>query len=169
MGIKEVLANLDELKRKGIIEDYAIGGGYAVMFHDISLSTYDLDVFVILSSEDDLHRIYEHYRTQGAKIENVYIYIENMPVQFLPNYISPLFNSAIENAIVVEYEGITSRFINAEYLVLLLLTSYRPKDKIRIQRLLEKTNTEALVSLIKRFDNNVDTLYKRYQEILART
>lgn len=169
MGLKEVLVNLNELKAIGIIEDYAIGGGYAVMFYDIQLSTFDLDVFVILTSEDDLHRLYEHYRTNGARIENLYIYIEGMPVQFLPNYISPLVNSAIEEAVIVEFEGVTSRFISIEYLVLLLLTSYRLKDKIRIQSLLGKVNKDLLLSLIHRFDDNENILYKRYQEILART
>jgi hypothetical protein len=169
MGIREVLTNLNELKRIGIIEDYAIGGGYAVMFHDISVSTYDLDVFVILASEDDYHRLYEYYRAQDARIENVYIYIENMPVQFLPNYISPLFNSAIEEAVVAQYDGVTGRFISAEYLVLLLLTSYRTKDRIRLKKLLQKTNKKKLSSLISRFDDNVDTLFRRYQEILARS
>jgi hypothetical protein len=169
MGIKEVLKNLNEIKEAGIIGDYAIGGGYAVLFYEVPLSTFDLDVFVILASEKDWHRLYEHYRVLGAKIENVYIYIEGMPVQFLPNYISPLFNSAIEEAVVVEFEGVSSRFISVEYLVLLLLTSYRSKDKIRIQRLREKANKYKLLELIRRFDDNANILFKRYQEVLGAT
>jgi len=98
MGLKEVLTRLNDLKATGVFQDYAIGGGYAAMFYDIPMTTYDLDVLVVLPTENDYHRLYEHFRTKGAKIENVYIFIEDMPVQFLPNYISPLFNSAIEEA-----------------------------------------------------------------------
>jgi hypothetical protein len=169
MGFREVLVSLNGLKEAGIIQDYAIGGGYAVTFYDIPILTYDLDVLVILPTENDYHRLYEHFRTKGAKIENVYIFIEDMPVQFLPNYISPLFHSAIEEANIVEFEDIRSRLVSAEYLVLLLLTSFRPKDKIRIQSLLNKVNRDLLLSLIERFDDEQKSLYKRYNEVLAGT
>jgi len=169
MGLKEVLVSLNELKTAGIIQDYAIGGGYAVMFYDIPISTYDLDVLVILPSEKDYHKLYEHFRDIGTKIENVYIFIEDMPVQFLPNYISPLFNSAIEEAITVEFESIQTKFVSIEYLVLLLLTSFRRKDKIRIQSLIGKTNNKLLQKLIKKFDNDENILHKRYKEFLADT
>jgi len=169
MGLKEVLISLNDLKAVGIIQEYAIGGGYAVMFYDIPISTYDLDVLVILPSENDYHRLYEHFRAKGAKIENVYIFIEDMPVQFFPNYISPLFNSAIEEAIIVEFEGIHCRFVSIEYLVLLLLTSFRFKDKIRIQCLIGKAYKDLLLSLIQRFDNDKNILYKRYKKVLAGT
>jgi predicted nucleotidyltransferase len=168
MGIKEVLISLNELKETGIIVDYAIGGGYGVNLYIVPLNTYDLDVFVILAKEDDYHRLYEHYRAQGAKIENVYIYIGGMPVQFLAN-ISPLTNCAVKEAITVEFEGVTSRFISIEYLVVLLLTAYREKDKMRIEQLLVKANKNKIKNLIDKFDSNDNTLRKRYQEILART
>ena len=61
MGLKEVLIRLNDLKTAGIIQDYAIGGGYAVMFYDIPMTTYDLDVLVLLPSENDYHRLYEHF------------------------------------------------------------------------------------------------------------
>ena len=169
MGLREVLVSLNDIKAMGIIQDYAIGGGYAVMFYDIPMSTYDLDVLVILPTEKDYHRLYEHFRTKGAKVENVYIFIEDMPVQFFPNYISPLFNSAIEEATIVEFEGIHSRFVSVEYLVLLLLTSFRLKDKIRIQSLLGKANKDLLLSLIQRFDDDENTLYERYKSVLEGT
>jgi len=169
MGLKKVLASLNNLKEKGVIQDYAIGGGYAVTFYDIPLATYDLDVLVILPTENDYHRLYEYFRTKGANIENVYIFIEDMPVQFLPSYISPLFHSAIEEANLVKFEGIRSRFVSVEYLVLLLLTSFRMKDKIRIQSLLNKANKEQVLSLIQKFDDERNILYERYKEVLAGT
>ena len=169
MGLKEVLVSLNELKAIGIIQDYAIGGGYAVMFYDIPMATYDLDVLVILPTEDDYRRLYGHFRAKGAKIENVYIFIEDMPVQFFPSYISPLFNSAVEEATIVEFEDIHSRFVSVEYLVLLFLTSFRLKDKIRIQSLLGKAKKDLLLSLIQRFDNDENILYERYKEVLAGT
>ena len=169
MMLKKVLATLNELKKDGIIQDYAIFGGYAVMFYDAARSTYDLDVLVLLSTKDDYHNLYEHFLTKKARIENVYIFIEDMPVQFLPSYISPLFHSAIEEANIVEFEGIRSRFVSVEYLVLLLLTSFRMKDKIRIQSLLNKVNKDLLLNLIERFNDEQNSLYEKYKEVLAGT
>jgi len=169
MSLKDVLVNLNNLITAGLIQDYAIGGGYAVMFYDIPLTTYDLDVLAILPTENDFHRLYEHFRTKGAKIEKEYIFIEGMPVQFLPNYISPLFNNAIKEANMVEFEGIYSKIVSIEYLIVLLLTSFRWKDKIRIQSLLNKANKDLLVDIIQRFDNEQRQLYERYKEVLAST
>jgi len=169
LGLREVLVTLNNLIESGVIKDYAIGGGYAVMFYDIPLSTYDLDVLVALSSEEDYHRLYQHFREKSCKIEDVYIYIHGMPVQFLPNYISPLFNTAIEEASEVEFGDIRSKFVNIEYLIVLLLTSFRLKDRIRIQSLLGKADGTRLLSIIQRFDNDQRQLYKRYNKILAET
>ena len=169
MGLREVLASLDDIKAAGIIQDYAIIGGYATMFYDVPLTTYDLDVLVVLRDEGDFHRLYEHCRTRGARIEDVYIFIEDMPVQFFPNYISPLFNSAVEEANVVEFEGIRCKFPTVEYLIVLLLTSFRPKDKIRIQSLLRKAEESLLLRIIERFDNEQQGLYEKYRQVLAGT
>ena len=167
MGIKDVLITLNNLVESGIIKDYAVGGGYAVMYYDIPITTYDLDVLVVLPSEGDFHKLYEHFRKSGNRIEDVYIFIEDIPVQFLPNYISPLFNSAIEEANAIEFGGVRSKFVNIEYLIALLLTSFRLKDKIRIEGLLNRADIDILVDIIKRFDNDQYQLFKRYKRILA--
>jgi len=167
LGLRDVLASLNNLKITGVIQDYAIAGGYAALFYDIPMTTYDLDVLVILPGEKEYHNLYEHFRKMGAQIEEVYIFIEDMPVQFLPNYISPLYNSAIEDANIVEFEGLNAKFVSLEYLIVLLLTAFRLKDRIRIQSLLDKANMDLLLKIIKRFDNEEGLLHKRYKEILA--
>jgi len=169
MKLRKVLITLNDLKKNGIIQDYAIFGGYAVMFYDVPLSTYDLDVLVLLSTKDDYHSLYEHFLAKKARIENVYIFIEDMPVQFLPSYISPLFYNAIKEASRVKFNDLYTKFVSAEYLILFLLTSFRPKDRIRIRKLLGKVNRDALLGLIKRFDDEQRILSKRYKRVLANT
>jgi hypothetical protein len=166
LGLRDVFIALNNLVESNIIDDYAIGGGYAVMYYDIPIATYDLDVLVVLSGDDDFHRLYEYFRQEGAKIEDVYIYIDDMPVQFLPNYISPLFNAAIEEANEVEFEGVRSKFVSIEYLIALLLTAFRPKDRIRIQGLLDRADRTTLKDIIERFGNDQYKLLERYKEIL---
>jgi len=165
--LPSVLASLNDLKATGIIEDYAIGGGYAALYYDVQDATYDLDVLVVLPSEADYPKLYEHYRAKGARIENVYIFVEGMPVQFFPNYIHRLYNAAIEQADVVRFGDVTSKFVTVEYLIALLLTAFRPKDKIRVRELVKRANRELLLSIIKEFDDERYPLHERYRKVLA--
>jgi predicted nucleotidyltransferase len=175
MGLREVLINLNELKAAGVIQDYAIGGGYAVGLYVQDMPTYDLDVFVVVLSDDAVNEwtvlssVYEYYRSKGAKFEHEYVFIEGMPVQFLPNTISPLHDKAIEEAKVVEVEGVTTRFLSLEYLIAVLLTAYRPKDIIRSQALLKRADSVLVADIITEFDDESNTLHERYRQVLART
>ena len=92
-----------------------------------------------------------------------------MPVQFLPNYISPLFDAAVREANPIEIGDTQSRIVSIEHLIALLLTSFRPKDKIRIVSLLDKANKPLLEDIIKRFDNNECEIYEKYRSLLAGT
>ncbi|MBA7651607.1 hypothetical protein ES703_59426 [subsurface metagenome] len=166
--LPNVLTELNALIRLGIIEDYAIGGGYAVMYHGIPYSTFDLDVFVILGSEKDYHKIYSHYREQGNKEQGVYIYIADMPVQFLPNFISPLFNDAIQEAEQIKVSGVPSKVVKVEYLIALLLTAFRPKDKIHVIELAKVADMSMLNEILRRFDEGQRLLSKRLEEVLGK-
>jgi len=161
-----VLDELNSLVTSGIIKDYAIGGGYAVMYHGIPYSTFDLDVLVVLGSEEDFQRLYTYYRNKGNKIENVYIYISTMPVQFLPNYISPLFNNAIKAAQRIEVNGVPSKVVKVEYLIALLLTAFRPKDKIHIIELSKNADMPMLNKILRMLDDG-QLLSERLKEVLG--
>ncbi len=169
MGLVETLKTLNQVKEKGIMQDYAIIGGYAVIYHAVPYSTYDLDIGVILRNEDDFHGLYEYFRNKGNKIENVYIYINDMPVQFLPNYISPLYNEAIQQAHEILVEGVPSKVARVEHLIVMALEVFRAKDKYRIIQLLGKADNKRLNSIIRRFDNEEGKFRARYREILADT
>ena len=165
--LPNVLTELNALVKLGIIRDYAIGGGYAVMYHGIPYSTFDLDVFVILGSEEDFHSLYEYYREKGNVLENVFIYIANMPVQFFPNFISPLFNDAIQEAQQIEVDGVPSKVVKVEYLIALLLTAFRPKDKIHVIELVKGADMSMLNEILRRFDDEQHLLSKRFREVLG--
>ncbi len=49
--MKETIKIINELKKKGLIENYAIGGGIAAIFYIEPILTYDLDVFIIPSEK----------------------------------------------------------------------------------------------------------------------
>jgi len=168
LGIPEALGALNELKEKGVIQDYAIGGGYAVIYHNVPYSSYDLDIFAILRSDDDYMAIYKHFREKGNKIEDVYIYIEDTPVQILPN-ISPLYNDTVEKAHEIEVDGVHSKIARVEHLIVIALQVFRAQDKYRILQLKEKVNKTLLDKVLDKYDDEKGTLRKRYKKVLAGT
>ncbi len=166
MGLREALISFNEVKNEGIIQDYAIIGGYAVIYHAVPYSSYDLDIGIIVHDDDSYHKLHEHYRKKGNKIENVYIHIGGMPVQFFPN-INILYNEVVERALKVTVANIPTKVATIEHLIVLALDAYRAKDKIRILQLLEKADKKLLDDIITRFDNKEGRLRARYKDILA--
>lgn len=130
-------------------------------------STYDLDIIVVLRSEADFHALYQYFREKGNKVEDVYIYIGSMPVQFLPNYISPLFTETVEQAHEVIIEGIPSKVASIEHIIVLALDVFRAKDKIRIVQLLEEADRDLLDEILGRFDDEEGKLRARFKQVLA--
>lgn len=72
-----------------------------------------------------------------------------------------------EEANEVEFEGVRSKFVSIEYLIALLLTAFRPKDRIRIQSLLDMADRTTLEDIIERFGNDQYKLLERYKGILG--
>ena len=167
MGLLTALETLNGLKRKGVIKDYAIGGGYAVNYYLEPSYTYDLDVLVLLGSDADYHALYNYFREAGNKIENIYIMIGDLPVQFLPSFISPIFDEAIKKARRITVGGVPSKVVRVEYLIALLLVSFRTKDKIHILSLLELADRKVLDEILGRFEDEKTPLRQRLRRVLA--
>ncbi len=167
MGLLTALETLNGLKRKGIIKDYAIGGGYAVNYYLEPSYTYDLDVLVLLGGDADYHALYKHFREAGNRIESIYIMIGDLPVQFLPSFISPLFDEAIKKARRITVGGLPGKVVRVEYLMALLLVSFRGKDKIHIMSLSELADRKVLDEILRRFEDEKTPLRQRLGRVLA--
>ncbi len=162
----EALRTLNQLKRAGVIRDYAIGGGYAVNYYLEPILTYDLDIFVLMDTDKEYSALYQYFRSRKYQIRNVYIIIEEMPVQFLPSFISPLIDEAIRQAKRIKVEGIPSKVLTVEYLIATLLMAFRPKDKMVIPYLLEQADMRLIYEILGRFSDEKTPLDKRLGRIL---
>jgi len=168
MKTKNILAtlrDLNSLKGKGLIDDYAIGGGIARSYHLEPVFTYDLDVFVSIRDMDAFHRLYEHYRGLGHKIENVYVFVEETPVQFLPAFIHPVIEEGIAEAKEIEVDGMKTKVLSIEYLIATLLMSFRQKDRLAISELLSMADRQLLEGILTRHSSRDYPLSERCREI----
>ena len=162
----EALRTLNQLKKEGVIKDYAIGGGYAVNYYLEPILTYDLDIFVLMTTDKEYSALYQYFRSRKYRIENVYIVIEGMPVQFLPSFISPLIDEAVRRAKRIRVKGVPSKVLTVEYLIATLLMAFRPKDKMVIPHLLEQSDMRLLNEILGRFSDEKTPLDTRLGRIL---
>ena len=153
--MEEILAFkiINELKKKGMIGDYAIAGGVAYIYYDEPITTEDIDVFCILGSGiDALPPVYSYARERGFKPEKEGIRIGTWRVKFLPTP-TELEEDAVRMANEVKVGTITTRVVKPEYLAALMLKAGRIKDIIRVDSLIEhgRLNKDELYRVIKKY------------------
>ncbi|OGF68033.1 MAG: hypothetical protein A2Y62_19355 [Candidatus Fischerbacteria bacterium RBG_13_37_8] len=155
--MKNTIKALNELREKGLIKDYAIGGAIAALRWTEPFFTQDLDIFVILEKDDSesklivLTPIYEYLKAKGCVWEKHWLIIEGVPVDIFPA--DDLEMEAIENAQETEYETVKTKIMTPEYLIALFLRAGREKDKRKIQMLLEQSeiDIEKLNSVLQKY------------------
>ena len=80
--------------------------------------------------------MFRYLTERGARIEGEYLIIAEWLVQFLPPT-GPLVEEALEAAVEVEVEEISTRVFTAEHLAAIALQTGPPKDKARLLQFIE--------------------------------
>jgi hypothetical protein len=148
--IAPVLEVLNDLLKEHLLEDYAIGGGIAVLYYTEPVLTYDFDVICIFPHSGvlvDPTPVFTYLKEQGyifGKEDRVNI--EGIPVQFIPAS-EGLVEEAVRNALNVTISGVHTRILAVEYLVAIMLQVYRPKDRAKLDLLIN--NDEVLINMSK--------------------
>ena len=158
-NIGEILNVLEEMKRAGIIEKYAIGGAFAAILHYEPISTIDLDIFFFLSEKNaspilSLNAIYDFAKEKGFSFDHEFINIHGWLVQFVEASHSPLWTEAIENADLIKIENQNAPVIDKEHLVAMWLYAGRAKDYQKIAMFYEAEflDEAKLFDILKRHD-----------------
>src|SRR4051812_34220444 len=112
--MKETIKIINRMVKDGLIQEYAIGGAIAAIYYLEPFDTADLDIFVqvnaIASDLMILAPIYEYLTEQGYEVKGEFIYIEGIPVQFLPVF-NPLTEEAVEKAQTIKYARVRTRIM----------------------------------------------------------
>ncbi len=166
--MKNTIKVLNELKDKGLIKDYAIGGAIAALKYVSPFFTEYLDIFIILQEEQSdkklivLSPIYEYFEEKGYRWEKHWIIIEGVPVDIFPA--DELEKEAIENAVHTNYEEIPTKVITPEYLIALFLRASREKDVNKINMILQQANIDEtkLYEILEKY--NLIEKFKEFKE-----
>lgn len=147
--MKKTIEVINELKQKGLLKDYAIGGAIGVLKWVEPFFTRDLDVFIIPAEVQEtktkklilLTPLYDYLKSKGYDSwVGQWLIIEGIPVEFLPA--EGLAKESIEQAVKTEFEGVKTKVIAPEYLIALFLKAGRDKDIIKIRMLLEQAEVD---------------------------
>ena len=109
-----------------------------------------------------LSPIYNHCRAKGYRVYKEHIIIEGLPVQFIPVY-NELIQEAVKNAAEKKYKKTKTKTLKPEYLIAIMLQTFRPKDKERMMKLIEETkiNNEYLKKILQKHK-----LGERYEQFV---
>lgn len=147
MGVREVIDVINQMRRDGVIESYAIGGAVGATFYLEPAATLDIDLFVAMLTDPqaliiDPRPIYNYLTSRGYMVDGEYIIVEGWPVQFLipPG---PLVEEALRAAVEIDIEGIPAMAFSAEHLAAIALQTGLAKDKARLLQFIEVGATQA--------------------------
>lgn len=141
-SVEKTIRVLNLMVEDRVIVDYAIGGAIAATFWAEPLTTYDLDVFVVLPESETrktvltLDKLYAYLRAKGYRAREEHVLIEGVPVQFLPVY-DDLVAEAVAQAPKTKYGRARTRVVGLEHLLAIMAGAGRPKDRARIANVLE--------------------------------
>lgn len=159
------------MQAEGLFVSYAIAGGIAALFYIEPITTFDLDVFIILPDTAgpliSLAPIYSWLNQKNYRSEKEQIVIEGVPVQFIPVF-NDLIKDSVLAAVVKKYGQISTRVLRPEHLVAIMLQTARPKDLERLIKFVEQANieTELLEQILTKHQltDNFKNFKKRFYD-----
>ncbi len=140
-SLADVFRVLNDMRREGIVSEYAVGGATAVLFYAEPSRTYDLDVFALLPAGAEqslvsLEPLYRWAKQRGFAVESEHIMIQGVPVQVLPAY-NALVGDAVREARLHDYATVPVRVVDPEHLVALALQAGGARRRERAWQLLQ--------------------------------
>lgn len=167
MRIQDVFIALNQMEADGVVDRYAIGGAIGATFYLEPVATLDVDVFVAFRAEAgsvlvNPQPILDYLKDRGGTMEGEYVMIGGWPVQLLPST-GPLVDEALDQAIEVDVEGISTRVFTAEHLAAIALQTGRAKDKARLLHFVESGALDAdrFLDILGRYE--MRTAWERFE------
>jgi hypothetical protein len=142
IGMEKAIKIINEMHAAGLFSRYAIGGGIAALFYIDPVTTFDLDVFIILPETSttlvSLSPLYLWLEKRGYKPRKEQVVIEGISVQFIPVY-NDLIMEAVLESVRKRYGATPTFVVSPEYLAAIMVQTSRRKDRERLARLLDES------------------------------
>lgn len=167
MAIADALRVFRDLKQERTVRDYLVFGSVAAMVHTRPFFTRDVDIGVVVESDEEFRRIFSRL-TDFGEVEGQSVVISGTSVEVFPVDISPIIQDALLHADRKRVEGVVVKVAPPEHLLLESLRVYRNQDKGRVFMLDEVVDRQKLRGLLGRLDCD-GTLKRRYQTLTRKS
>lgn len=154
-----VIDAIEEMQKRVIISDYAIGGAVAAILHAEPISTVDLDIFFFLTEQPkglilSMEKIYDFAREKEFEFDQDYISVHGWLVQFVEASHDPLWVEAVQTAQEKMIDGRAIKVIAADHLAAMWIQAGRRKDIGKIEMFDEAgvMNSEVLRDILIKFN-----------------
>jgi len=160
---------INQLVAENLLIDYAIGGGVAALYYTEPVLTYDFDIICRFPGQGDLidpSPVYNKLNKLGYNFGmEDRVMVEGVPLQFIPAS-HGLMEEALENAVPVTICGVKTRILRVEHLTAIMLNLYRPKDRAKLDLIVNNKSVSfdrrLFKNIIKHYDLNEK--WKRFNE-----
>ena len=132
---------IDKMHQLGLIGDWAVGGSVASLLSMGPTHTDDLDLIVQFPGSGlliDPSPIFQYAKSQGFPYTDDHIRICGVSVQFLP-IANDLAQEAVKHAKCFCIGSTHIKFLDAEYLMAMMLELGRGKDKLRLLKMMQES------------------------------
>lgn len=157
--IADVASVLLDMREKGVIGKFAVGGASAVAFYTEPIATKDLDIFFVFEPPQtgsilSLEPIYDYCRENGYVYDHEFITIGGWPVQFVESGNDMLWMDAMANSVTFTFDGGSIDVLPPEHLAAMWAVVARAKDILKIQHFAESEVLDAtkLKNILSRFN-----------------
>ncbi len=165
MSFVDAIHRLSDLKQRGLIRDYAVIGAVAAAAYVEPVLTQDVDVVVLVDSDDEFWETYRRVGEAAEGIDGMHHILGGRPVQMFPSTIKPVYRDTLAASTEMKIGDAMVKVASPEHLVTLALEAFRYKDQLRIAELLglPETDREAIWKLIREFDDESGSLAERFR------
>ena len=156
---------------RGLIGGYAVAGAFAFIYYGEPFETKDLDLMIKLSLTPgglvDVGPVYKHFVDGGAVAEGQFLRLSRILVDLVPAA-DALDEEALDRAADARVGRQTARILTAEHAVAIAVRTGRPRDNMKIARLLasapESVDHRKLEDVLSR--HGLVEAWKRLQRAL---
>jgi hypothetical protein len=142
---------------KGLIGGYAVAGAFAFIYYGEPFETKDLDLMMNLSLTQgglvDVAPVFRHFVEGGAVAEGQFLRLSRILVDIVPAT-DALDDEALREAVEARVGREMARILTAEHAVAIAVRTGRPRDNMKIARLLasapEAVDRRKLESILER-------------------
>jgi hypothetical protein len=153
-ALRKLFRLFDQAVQDGVIDRYALAGGFAIIYYGAPIHTVDADLLVVFPTTRtgllDPGTLFGYFEKNGADWLDEYLVLNGLKFQLVPA------NGGLNAEALTTAKPGTEGFsvVDLEHLIAMKLSANRPKDRLHIEHLLSsgaRPDAGKLEEILRRY------------------